>query len=111
MTKNNRKNQIKKTATNWRDTIDGWVNDPTIRWHFLIALGMVLIAAVTAIGLATSLTTTTILVGGATSAGTTWWLRQRRRRRPPAATSRGTRPELAEDRRSDRTTLSSVQDA
>lgn len=78
-TGDNRKNQIRKPPTTWRDTIDGWINDPTIRQHFLIALGMVLITVVAAISIATSLLGI-LLASGTLGAGSTWWLRRRRHR-------------------------------
>ena len=80
------------STTNWRDTIDGWVRDPNIRRHALIALAMMLAATVTAFGLTSTvlanlanillptllakvLAGSTLGVGGAA-----WWLHHGRRR-------------------------------
>jgi hypothetical protein len=41
--------------SSWRETIDGWVQNTEIRLHALIALGMVLIAGVIAVGFVTGI--------------------------------------------------------
>jgi hypothetical protein len=81
-------------TTNWRDTIDGWVRDPNIRRHTLIALAMVLAATITVFALTSSVLAnlanillptllTKFLAGGTLGVGgTTWWLHHGAHTRP-----------------------------
>lgn len=73
----------------WRTTIDGWVRDPAIRQHGLIALAMLLSTTVLIFSLATdalvaavntllpSLLAKAIASGTLGAASTGWWLRRR----------------------------------
>jgi len=91
------KNRDKTTTTTfpegWHTTIDGWVRDPAIRRHSLIALAMLLSTTALIVVLVTgalaaavntllpSLLVKTIAAGALGAGSTGWWLHCRRRTR------------------------------
>jgi membrane-bound ClpP family serine protease len=95
------KNRDNTTTTTlpegWRTTIDGWVRDPAIRRHGLIALAMLLGTTALVVGLATGALVATVntllpsllsktIAGGTLGLGSTGWLLHRRGRLPPKRT-------------------------
>jgi hypothetical protein len=98
MARRNQENKIRNPSSNWRDTIDGWVKDPKIRRHLLIALCMVLTAAVITVAIVANVLST-ILVGGTLAAAGGGWLHHRQRNRVPTTTCGAPSPGLAEDHR------------
>lgn len=80
------------TPEGWRTTIDGWVRDPAIRRHGLLALAMLLTAVALIVGLGTGALAAAMktvlpsllakIIAGTLGVGSTgWWLHQRRRAR------------------------------
>jgi hypothetical protein len=98
---NNRNGTTTTTLSEgWRTTIDGWVRDPAIRRHGLLALAMILGTATLIVGLMTgalatavsallpSLLAKIIAAAGALTLGggsTRWWLRRQARRQTAQA--------------------------
>jgi hypothetical protein len=77
----------KRDHASWRETIDGWVRDPAIRRHSLIALAMILVATTIIVSLATGaliaaagsllpspVAKTVAVVSALGTSGTGWWL-------------------------------------
>ncbi len=92
------RNTTPPNPESWRTTVDGWVRDPDIRRHALLALAMLLVATALIVGLATgalaaamnnllpSLLTKAVASVTLTAAGgTSWWIRRHHARRALSA--------------------------
>ncbi|WP_406636596.1 hypothetical protein [Amycolatopsis sp. WGS_07] len=68
-------------AQDWASAVDGWVRDPAIRRHALLALAMLLATGLIAVGIMTGLSHQPLFwLGGAGLGGAGLWIRRGRHR-------------------------------